>query len=114
AAAEAGIAERDGAFTDLVRAGHPVAGPRGGRARGAGAPRVTHRPGLLSPDVVVIGGGVGANNGDIVLPRIAAWLERHGPAVDEPIALATASLGDDAGLAGAARWFAAVTDDGAQ
>lgn len=114
AAAEAGIAERDGAFTDLVRAGHPVAGPLWERAMDAVAAGITNVAWLLSPDVVVIGGGVGANNGDIVLPRIAAWLERHGPAVDEPIALATASLGDDAGLAGAARWFAAVTDDGAQ
>lgn len=107
AAADAGLVERDSALADLVRNGHPTASQLWHRAVDAVACGITNVAWLLAPDVVVIGGGVGANNADLILPRIAEWLERHGPAVAEPIAVATAELGDDAALAGAARWFSA-------
>jgi predicted NBD/HSP70 family sugar kinase len=57
---------------------------------------------LYSPDVVVIGGGLG-RVGSLLLDPIRTHLARHGPrrlTVD----VVGAALGDDAGLAGAAAW----------
>lgn len=108
AAADAGLPERDSALADLVRHGHPAATELWERAIDAVAVGITNAAWLLAPDVVVIGGGVGANNADLIVPRIKAWLERHGPAVTEPIAVIPVELGDDAALAGAARWFSAL------
>jgi predicted NBD/HSP70 family sugar kinase len=57
---------------------------------------------LYSPDVVVLGGGLG-RVGSLLLDPIRAHLARHGPrrlTVD----VVRAALGDDAGLAGAAGW----------
>ncbi|MEL7156885.1 MAG: ROK family protein, partial [Actinomycetota bacterium] len=98
AAAAAGLVERDGALADLVRSGHQAACQLWERAIDAVAVGITNVAWLLAPDVVVVGGGVGANNPELILPRIASWLERHGPAVAEPIAVAPVELGDDAAL----------------
>ena len=107
AAAEAGLAERDDALADLVRAGHPAATGVWDRAMEAVGIGVANLAWLLAPQVVVIGGGVGRNT-DLVLPRIAAVLGRHGPVAPGGIEVKGAELGDDAGLIGAAAWFAAV------
>lgn len=107
AAAEAGLAERDEALADLVRAGHPAATGVWDRAMEAVGIGVANLAWLLAPQVVVIGGGVGRNT-DIVLPRIAAVLSHLGPEVPGGIEVRGAELGDDAGLIGAAAWFAAV------
>ncbi len=65
---------------------------------------------LVSPQTVVIGGGVGMN-GDLVLPIVRELVASHGPAI-EPIKVVNASLGDDAGLVGAAAWWEAVGRNG--
>ncbi len=108
AAADVGLIERDGAFTDLVRAGHPQAVAIWDRAMAAVGLGVTNVAWLLSPGVVVVGGGVAVNNPDLLLPALARQLADHGPATAEPIDVVVAELGDDAALAGAARWFGAV------
>ncbi len=107
AAAAAGIAERDGALADLVRAGHPAATEVWTRAIEAVGIGVVNLAWLLAPQVVVIGGGVG-NNSDLVLPIVDRALRRYGPAVAGEIAVVAAELGDDAGIIGGAAWFAAI------
>ncbi len=107
AAAAAGITERDDALADLVRAGHPVATALWRRAIEVVGFGVVNLAWLITPQIVVVGGGVG-NNSDLVLPIIDEVLARWGPAIDEPIEVAAAALGDDVALAGAAAWFAAI------
>jgi glucokinase len=59
---------------------------------------------LFSPEVIVIGGGIGLT-GERLTDPIKAWLQHHGPVgLPHPIDVFTAKLGDDAGLAGAAAW----------
>ena len=66
---------------------------------------------LFVPQVVVVGGGVG-RNGDRLLVPVRRHLARHGPQLlPEPIHVVTASLGDNAGLVGAAAWSRAVGGD---
>ena len=75
------------------------------REAGATVVNLAH---LFSPDVIVIGGGVG-RNGPLVHEPIAAMLERHGPqGLDAPIDLVEAALGDDPGLVGGAAWRLAI------
>lgn len=61
---------------------------------------------IVTPQAVVIGGGVGMN-GDIVLPTVQRAIEKHGPGVGQ-VAVLNAGLGDDAALAGAAAWWSAI------
>ena len=61
---------------------------------------------MVSPQMVVIGGGVGMN-GDLVLPIVERLVSEMGPAI-EPISIVNVGLGDDAALAGAAAWWRAV------
>ena len=59
---------------------------------------------LLTPQVIVLGGGVGLN-GSLLLEPIQQHLWSHGPpSLPDPIRVVTAALGDDAGLVGAAAW----------
>jgi glucokinase len=59
---------------------------------------------LFAPEVVVVGGGVG-RSGEKLLAPVRAVLAAHGPQGRDAIPLVlAASLGDDAGLAGAAAW----------
>ncbi len=75
------------------------------RAAGATVVNLAH---LFSPDVIVVGGGVG-RNGTLVHEPIAAMLELHGPqGVEVPIVIVEAGLGDDPGLVGGAVWPLAV------
>lgn len=63
---------------------------------------------LFTPQVVVLGGGVGLN-GDLLLGPVMRDLVRHGPqSLREPIRVVTAALGDSAGLVGAAAWSRAA------
>lgn len=59
---------------------------------------------LFSPEVIVIGGGLG-RNGALVHDPVCHLLAKRGPqGLPRPIDLAQAHLGDDAGLAGGAAW----------
>ena len=58
---------------------------------------------LFSPEVIVVGGGVGLTG--VLIEPIRTALEQHGPrGLTQRIEVAVASLGDDAGLIGAAGW----------
>lgn len=60
----------------------------------------------FSPEVVVIGGGVGRSA--LLLDPVRALLAASGPrGLKSPVAVVGAALGDDAGLAGAAGWASA-------
>ncbi|MFO7960679.1 MAG: ROK family protein [Nitriliruptoraceae bacterium] len=62
---------------------------------------------LFAPEVVVLGGGLGRDPG--LLSPVRAGLADHGPrALQPPIEVRTAELGDDAGLVGAAAWARAT------
>jgi predicted NBD/HSP70 family sugar kinase len=58
---------------------------------------------LFSPQVVVIGGGVGLNAPGLI-DDVRDWLREHPPPGLPEVAVERAALGDDAGLAGAAAW----------
>ena len=61
----------------------------------------------FSPNLIIIGGGVGLV-GDMLLVPLREAVARDGPPLlDPPIAILPAQLGDDAGLVGAAGWHAA-------
>jgi len=57
----------------------------------------------FSPEVVVIGGGIGLNAPGLV-DDLSGWLQQHQPPGLAGIQVRRAALGDDAGLAGAAAW----------
>lgn len=74
-------------------------------AAALGIANLTH---LFSPDVVVVGGGMG-RNGELVLAPVRACVRRHGPVgLADAIVVTEAVLGDDAGLIGAAAWHDAA------
>jgi glucokinase len=106
-AAEAGLVERDAELADLVRAGHGPATGIWGSAMDAVGIGLANLAWIVSPDIVVVGGGVGMN-GDLVLPVIRDRIRRYGPVALPEIEVANAALGDDAALAGAAAWWEAV------
>ena len=109
-AAEAGIPERGPALADRVRSGDPAATEIWTSAIEAVAIGLANLAWIVTPDIVVVGGGVGMN-GDLVLPTIRKGIDRFGPSAGPQIEVANAALGDDAGLAGAARWWKAVGRD---
>jgi len=57
----------------------------------------------FSPQLVVIGGGIGLNAPGLV-ESLQDWLGRHPPPGLPGLEVALAALGDDAGLVGAAAW----------
>ena len=65
----------------------------------------------FSPQVVVIGGGIGLNAPGLV-ESVANWLVEHPPPGLPGLAVTRAALGDDAGLAGAAAWSAMFGEAG--
>lgn len=68
---------------------------------------------LFTPDVIVVGGGVGLV-GEAVLEPMRKLVAEWGPAgLPEPIEVVNAALGDDAALAGAAAWHRAFTPEAA-
>ncbi|CAN5763934.1 hypothetical protein BH23ACT1_BH23ACT1_11980 [soil metagenome] len=68
---------------------------------------------LFTPDVIVVGGGVGLV-GEAVLGPMRTLLAEWGPVgLPEPVEVVNAALGDDAALAGAAAWHRAFTPEAA-
>jgi len=68
---------------------------------------------VFSPEVIVVGGGLGLV-GEVLLAPLREAVGRNGPpAMDPPIAVVAAALGDDAGLAGAAAWASAFRPEAA-
>jgi glucokinase len=79
-------------------------------AAAIGAVNLAH---LFTPDVIVVGGGLGLN-GDLVLEPVRRLLETRGPrALPKAITVVNAALGDDAGLAGAGAWHRAFRPEAA-
>lgn len=106
-AAEAGLAERGPELAELVRSGHGPATEIWTSAIAAVGIGLANLAWIVSPDIVVVGGGVGMN-GDLVLPIVRDRIHRYGPVAPAEIEVANAALGDDAALAGAAAWWEAV------
>ncbi len=106
-AAEAGLDARGGDLVNLVRAGDATASLVWGElvsAAGEGIASLAH---LFSPEVIVVGGGLGLA-GDLLYEPLRQVLADHGPRdLPEPIRVVRAELGDDAGLVGAAGWATA-------
>lgn len=112
-AREAGIAEDGKGIVELVEQGNATAQRIFERvvfSAAIGAVNLAH---LFTPDVIVVGGGLGLV-GELVLEPIRAMVRERGPhALPEPIKVVNASLGDDAGLAGAGAWERAFTPQAA-
>jgi glucokinase len=108
-AAEAGLTVSGKALVDLVRLGDPAAREVFGRTINAAAVGIVNLCHLFSPEIVVIGGGLG-RNGSLVLDPVRIAIARLGPVGldDDPIEVAEAALGDDAALIGAAAWRRAL------
>ncbi|MCU1375650.1 MAG: glucokinase [Actinomycetia bacterium] len=112
-AKEAGLDVTGKDLVDLVRTGDDAAAKvltRVVTAAAIGAVNLAH---LFTPEVIVVGGGLGLN-GDLVLDPIRALLASRGPrGLPEPIVVVNAALGDDAGLAGAGAWHRAFRPEAA-
>ncbi|MDH3293768.1 MAG: ROK family protein [Acidimicrobiia bacterium] len=106
-AAAAGLVVRGADLAEAVRRGEEPARTIWTRAIGAVGIGVANMAWILSPQIVIVGGGVGVN-GDIVLPVLRDQLRRYGPGDGPRIELAVAELGDDAALIGAAAWWRAI------
>jgi glucokinase len=105
-AASAGIEARGADLAALVRSGDALATQVWNSAIEAVGFGIVNLGWLVSPQLVVIGGGVGMN-GDLVLPIVKKIYADHGPATSR-IEICNAALGDDAALAGGAAWWEAV------
>ncbi len=108
-AADRGLGASGAALADLVRSGDPTAVGVWNEAITAVALGVVNLCWIVTPQMVVVGGGVGMN-ADLVLPTIEDHVVRHGPSI-ETIQIVSAELGDDSGLAGAAAWWKAIGRD---
>lgn len=106
-AAEAGL-DGDGIEVERRwRAGDPAATEVWESVVSAAALGAVNLAHLFTPDVIVVGGGVGLV-GDPVLEPMRRALAAHGPrGLPEPVEVVNATLGDDAGLAGAGAWHRA-------
>lgn len=112
-AQEAGVAEDGPALMELVRAGDVTATrifERVAMAAAIGAVNLAH---LFTPEVIVVGGGLGLV-GELVLEPIRTLVAERGPrALPEAIRVVNADLEDGAGLAGAAAWSRAFKPEAA-
>ncbi|MGH1504829.1 MAG: ROK family protein [Acidimicrobiales bacterium] len=106
AQAAAGLDPASGYLTDLVRAGDEAANEVFTSGIEAAALGVVNLCWIVSPQMVVIGGGVGMH-GDLVLPIVERMVQAHGPRIGT-IDVVNAELGDDAALVGAAAWWEAI------
>lgn len=102
----AGIDLRGADLADAVRNGDEAASEVWYKAIESAAAGIVNLCWIVTPQAVVIGGGVGMN-GDLVLPVVQAAIDEHGPGVSK-VAVLNAGLGDDAALAGAAAWWNAI------
>jgi glucokinase len=85
-----------------VRAGDAAAGGLWAALVQAAAVGVGNVAQLYSPEVIVIGGGLG-RVGNLLLDPIREHLRSYGPS-GLRVEVVGAALGDDAGLVGAAGW----------
>lgn len=98
---------RDGAeLAELVRRGDELATEVWTSTIGAAAFGIVNLCWVVTPQLVVVGGGVGMNS-DLVLPLVRQHLEDYGPA-EVPVGVVEAALGDDAALIGGAAWWEAI------
>jgi glucokinase len=102
-AREAGLGETANDVLVGIAAGDPVALEIWGRALPMIRAAVFNMAMLFSPQVVVIGGGVGLNATGLV-ESLREWLADHPLPGLPAVRVERAALGDDAGLAGAAAW----------
>jgi glucokinase len=113
AAAAAGLGPLGADVTAAVASGNPAATTVWDNLVSAAAAGLVNAAWLFSPEVIVVGGGLGLI-GDVLLDPLRAAVTQLGPpAVDPPIQVVAAALGDDAGLAGAAGWGRAFRPDAA-
>lgn len=112
-AARAGVTANGPGIIAAIRAGDP-------RLRGVWEDEV-HKVAwaainlawLFTPQVVVVGGGLGLV-GDLLLTPVEELLSRFGPPdLPSPIPVVPAALGDDAGLIGGAAWHRAFRPEAA-
>lgn len=112
-ARESGMADDGKALVRLVRDGNATAArilERVVSSAAIGAVNLAH---LFTPEMIVVGGGLGLV-GDLVLEPIRALVAERGPrGLPAPIEVVNAELGDDAGLAGAGAWERAFTPQAA-
>jgi glucokinase len=112
-AKEAGLDVSGKELVDQVRGGDEAAArvlTRVVTAAAIGAVNLAH---LFTPDVIVVGGGLGLN-GDLVLEPIRTLLDARGPReLPKEITVVNAALADDAGLAGAGAWHRAFRPEAA-
>lgn len=107
-AAEAGLPVAGAELVAQVRSGDPAARAVLDGVATTIAATVVNLAHLFTPDIVILGGGLGRNL-DLLGPPVRSALDRYGPqGLPEPIVIAQASLGDDSGLTGAAGWPAAI------
>jgi len=113
ASAQIGLGPLGHDVLDAVERGNPAARAVWDDLVAAAAVGLVDLAWLFSPEVIVVGGGLGLV-GDVLLGPLREALVAHGPpAMDPPIAVVPASLGDDAGLAGAAAWGRAFRPEAA-
>lgn len=112
-AGAAGLQARGAELVAMVEQGDPGARAVWGQltdAAGAGLANLAH---LFSPELIVVGGGLGLS-GDLLYEPLREALAAHGPrGLPEPIRIERARLGDDAGLTGAAGWASAYVQTAA-
>lgn len=102
--AEAGLSLPGAGIVAAMNAGDPVASMVFAQVVEAACVGVRNLAYLFTPEIIVIGGGLG-RVGDVLYQPIQDHLARYGPpALAEPIRVVGAALGDDAGLIGAAAW----------
>lgn len=108
-AAEAGL-EADGQEVDRRRrSGDPDATEVWDDVIAVAALAAVNLAHLFTPELIVVGGGVGLVGEDVLGPMRAQLLEWGPAGLPEPIEVVNAALGDDAALAGAAAWHRAFT-----
>jgi glucokinase len=109
-AADHGLTADGRELVQLVESGEPTARAVWDDAMFAVALGVVNVVQTVTPEVVVVGGGVG-RNGELVLAPIRDALVRFGPEEAARPEIRTAELGDDPGLIGAAAWRRAMGGD---
>jgi glucokinase len=109
-AREAGVPSASGggvAVVAAVREGDPAAISVWREVVAAAGATVVNVAWLFTPEVIVVGGGLGLVGEMFLAPLRDALRDGGPPALPRPIEVAGATLGDDAGLAGAAAWVEA-------
>ncbi len=106
AAGKVGLSSDGAELVELVRAGDPVASEVWDSVISAAAFGIVNLCWVVTPQLVVVGGGVGMNS-DLVLPVVRQHIDDYGPS-EVPVGVVKAALGDDAALIGGAAWWEAI------